>query len=416
MSETVREPVSRRPPLRLVRPEGPAAATGPGIWIGNQRTPLPEGVSEAEWTLEKVSIQNPRVRSLLGCADLLEEVMDSNFAILHCSPERLKLIQGRVSEVARLIRDEIGPLLGIRSKIPSLEAARRSAELSLQTLSITALAEVERLPALLEAGHVMQVRKLLCVSIGKLHAFLQDTFGKIMAGDPRSRHDSDYFLSRRFPRDVEEAEWLYTTVDRLYDSLRLMGPRSSQELHRLADRLRREGTIPGPEAWRRVRLLLDQLLDELAPMFKEILAQRGIRFDEMEMLDRYALDIPTRSRLLVELQATGCEVGERILGERAGRRSLVERIADLTTSHAIVGRRMAILLDELGQVLDELGTFVPIWLRHIELRRALLLWKEDGEPGDPSLRGEAEDLGLREEPEDLGLREEPEEPEAPAPA
>ena len=57
---------------------------------------LPEGVTAADWGLERVRVQNPSIRSYLGCIRLLEEVLDSNYAILHCSPERLLKIWRQV--------------------------------------------------------------------------------------------------------------------------------------------------------------------------------------------------------------------------------------------------------------------------------------------------------------------------------
>ncbi len=363
-----------RPKLELVAPAStsrsrPAAA----IQVGQYQVDLPEGVTTADWMLEKVAIQNPRIRAFLGCLELLEEVLDSNFAILHCSPERLLYIQRRVAKVANLIRSEIGPMLKGPSKIPALEAARRSAELSLQMLRVTALADVDRLGPMIEEEHYLQARKTLCVTLGKLHSFLQDTFGKIMAGDPRSLHDSDYFLSRRFPRDIEEAEWLYTTVERLWSYLRRLGGSRSEELLALAERLRKEGTVPDGRTWQDTQALLQSLLDELTPLLKEILAQRGIRFDEMEMLDRYTIDLPTQCNIVLELYATAQELTERIMVE--SQRSAQERIAELTSSHQILGQRTANLIDSIAHGLEELGTFVPIWLKHIELRRALLLKK-----------------------------------------
>ncbi len=363
-----------RPKLELVAPAStsrsrPAAA----IQVGQYQVDLPEGVTTADWMLEKVAIQNPRIRAFLGCLELLEEVLDSNFAILHCSPERLVYIQRRVAKVANLIRSEIGPMLKGPSKIPALEAARRSAELSLQMLRVTALADVDRLGPMIEEEHYLQARKTLCVTLGKLHSFLQDTFGKIMAGDPRSLHDSDYFLSRRFPRDIEEAEWLYTTVARLWSYLRRLGGSRSEELLALAERLRKEGTVPDGRTWQDTQALLQSLLDELTPLLKEILAQRGIRFDEMEMLDRYTIDLPTQCNIVLELYATAQELTERIMVE--SQRSAQERIAELTSSHQILGQRTANLIDSIAHGLEELGTFVPIWLKHIELRRALLLKK-----------------------------------------
>ncbi len=363
-----------RPSLELV---APAAAkltkSHDSIPVGKDRVDLPDGVSTHDWNLERASVQNPRIRAFLGCLDLLEEVLDSNFAILHCSPERLAYIQRRVARVATLIRTEIGPMLRSTSKVPALEAARRSAELSLQTLSVTALADVDRLGKLIEDGHYLQVRKLLCVCIGKLHSFLQDTFGKIMAGDPRSLHDSDYFLSRRFPRDIEEAEWLYTTVQRLNSYVRELGSSRSEQLTLVAEKLRREGTVPDGKTWDEIRDLLSSLLEELTPLLKEILAQRGIRFDEMEMLDRFTADMPTQCRIVLELYDTTQELTTRVMEDSA--RSTEERIEELTSSHAILGERTSNLIDSIANGLEELATFVPIWLRHIELRRALLLKK-----------------------------------------
>jgi len=54
--------------------------------MGDREAGLPEGVTAADWGLERVRVQNPSIRSYLGCIRLLEEVLDSNYAILHCSP------------------------------------------------------------------------------------------------------------------------------------------------------------------------------------------------------------------------------------------------------------------------------------------------------------------------------------------
>ncbi len=74
------------------------------------------------------------------------------------------------------------------------------------------IADIERYPDLPNSAQLPEVRKLLCVSIGKIHPFLRNTLGEILANDPRSRHDADYFLSRRFAKDIEESEWLYSSV------------------------------------------------------------------------------------------------------------------------------------------------------------------------------------------------------------
>ena len=91
---------------------------------------------------------------------------------------------------------------------------------SLQMLEVNLFHDLERFPAEDAVGSLTEERKLLCVSIGKLNGFLQDTLGELVAADPRSMHDADYFLSRKFPRDIEEAEWLYASVQDLRSYLR----------------------------------------------------------------------------------------------------------------------------------------------------------------------------------------------------
>ncbi|MFQ5791987.1 MAG: hypothetical protein ACE5JI_16055, partial [Acidobacteriota bacterium] len=109
------------------------------IQIGKYRVELPPGVTVADWALERVKVQNPRIRSYLGCIRMLEEVLDSNYAILHCSPERLLKIWRQVQQVCQLIRSELSPTLKEPSVFPSLDAARRNAEASFKTLAKTVI-------------------------------------------------------------------------------------------------------------------------------------------------------------------------------------------------------------------------------------------------------------------------------------
>src|SRR3712207_2307911 len=99
------------------------------------------------------------------------------------------------------------------------------------------------------ADQIMEVRKLLCVSIGQIHAFLHDTFGEVMSSDPRSLHDADYFLSRRFPRDIEEAEWLHATLVRLKHYVEELDAQRGFRLAAVASQIRREESVPTLKAW-----------------------------------------------------------------------------------------------------------------------------------------------------------------------
>ena len=351
--------------------DDPRRSTAPG----SQQIPLPAGLTLTDWNIEKVRWQNPRIRTFLGCFRLLGGVLESNYAILHCSPERLQDIWRKVRQVGELIRTEMTPLLRSPSQFPAIEQARQRAELALDMLSDSVLIDLERFPADVPGTQLIKVRKLLCVSIGKLHAFLQDTFGEIMANDPRSLHDADYFLSRRFPEDLEEAEWLHSTVSGMLKYLKEQEDSHTRSLGELADEIAREKKLPAGRTWKEATAYLRELVEVLTPKLKEVLALRGIRFYEMEILDRYAVEIPTQCRILIELQATGKRTIDEI-ESTATRRSLPERrqnVRDLKSCQAAISSRIISILREIDTELQDLSTFGPIWLDGITKRRALLL-------------------------------------------
>jgi hypothetical protein len=352
------------------------------ILVGNQQVTLPEGVTALDWSLERVNYQNPRIRSYLGCIRLIEGVLESNYALLHCSPERLLDIWAKVRQVAALIRTQLSPLLEVPSRIPRLEEARQSAGMALLMLDDHVLRGLDRFPDEVAPGQLMEIRKLLCVSIGQIHAFLHDTFGEVMSSDPRSLHDADYFLSRRFPRDIDEAEWLHATLVRLQDYLAgLEAPRQAH-LTEAARIIRRDEIVPSLPVWQPTANFLDVLLSGLTPKLKEVLALRGVRFYEMEILDRHAFEIPHRCHLLLDFQAAALEAVEGIKGAVGNSPAEKEQgVRDLIWCHASFGRRIATQISEIDTVLRDLVAFVPLWIEAVEKRRALLLRKslEEGE-------------------------------------
>lgn len=345
------------------------------IRVGEHKIPLPEGVTLADWSRERTFWQNPRLRAFLGCIRLLGSVMESNYAILHCSPERLLEIWRKVREVADLMLTQIAPLLDNPSPVPELEEARSHAEVSLTMLADTVLADLDRFPIdQIPHDQMLEIRKMLCVSIGKMHAFLQDTFGQLMAGDPRSLHDADYFLSKRFPQDVEEAEWLHNTVFKMQHYIAELDADRAKRLAPMVRLLRTEQSVPPERAWDDTRRFLGLLLSELTPKLKEVLALRGIRFHEMEILDRYAGELPEQCQVVLQLYEAAREATSQM--KLASGQSRVEReqnVRDLVFCHSVFAGRMARFLGEIDKTLRDLVAFVPLWLDGIEMRRALLL-------------------------------------------
>lgn len=350
------------------------------IQAGGHLVTLPEGVTTLDWALERVNYQNPRIRAFLGCIRLLDGVLESNYALLHCSPERLLDIWRKVRQVADLIRNRLSPLLDVPSKIAALEEARQSAGSSLGMLEYQVLRRLDAFPEDVPADQLLEVRKLLCISIGQIHAFLADTFGEVMAKDPRSLHDADYFLSRRFPQDIEEAEWLHATLSRLGDYLHKLDEARQLHMTAVASRMRREETVPGRSAWLETRAFLEVLLNGLTPKLKEVLALRGVRFYEMEILDRYAFDVPNRCRMAIDLQEVAMEAIEGLKkGTGGSRPERTQSVQDLLCCHSAFSQRIAGLLTEVDKALQDLVAFIPLWLEGVEKRRALLLKRELGQ-------------------------------------
>lgn len=354
------------------------------IRVGANQIALPEGVSVSEWGLERVTVQNPRIRAFLGCIRLLGSVLESNYAILHCSPERLQEIWRKVRKVAELIRTKIAPLLNVSSRIPSLETARQRASDSYHFLNESVLVRLDKYPETVAPHRLLELRKLLCVSIGQLHSFLQDTFSELAASDPRSGlHDADYFLSRRFSEDIDEAEWLHATVERLYKHVEHLMRLLPVELTALAEQMRQEKTIPRHQTWDDIASFLDLLQSSLVPKLREVLALRGIRFSEMEIIDRYAQELPARCRLLIEIHDFGSQAIEEIQATVGMTHNELEQCGrDLKTCHAVVSRRMASHMTEIDKMLRDLLSFVPIWLNGISMRRALMLGRLEDDDDD----------------------------------
>jgi hypothetical protein len=340
---------------------------------------LPSGITEEEWAVEKVKFQNPRIRLLLGCIHLIEEVLDSNYAILHCSRSRLIKIWQHVRKVCHLIRSGISPTLKEPSMFPDLDAAIHKADYSFKVLEISVIKAIERYPDQLTPDQQPAVRELLCVSVNSIYSFLRDTLGELLANDPRSRYDADYFLSKSFARDIEESESLYSSVYELRERMDGLQKLCSFEFETLLRHWEKEQMIPPPESWTKTEKLLQMLLDDLVPKLKEVLSQRSVRVKEIESLDRYAFEIPHQCKALIEIYEVGREVVGTVKSTNGG--TLKEReqtVEDLLRWHRVVSRRMFLRLSDLETTLRNLACFLPLWQSCIEKRRCLMLSKVAG--------------------------------------
>jgi hypothetical protein len=327
---------------------------------------LPDGVTLADWALERVRWQNPRIKCLLGCYQLLDQVFESNFAILHCSPSHLREVWSAVRQVASTLTGELRPLLSPSSCIPALDDARQAAEMVLAVLDEQLLTRIREMPAEVPEDDADELRRLLCVAIGQLHAFILDGLGQLMAADPRSQHNVDYFLTRKFARDVDEAEWLHTSVARLASYVARLDRDRVARLGAASRTIAATRRLPSPEEWAEVADYLGLLTAGLTPRLKQTLGLRGIRFAELELLDAHSTAIPTRCEVATSLYDAGRAALDEVAG--AGDPSPLRDRLDRLWSD-----RLLVELRTIDEHLCDLVAFVPVWLQGIENRRALLL-------------------------------------------
>jgi len=332
-----------------------------------------------EWPLEKVRWQNPRIRALLGSVQSLEGVLESNFAILHCSPTRLLEIWDTVRTVCEVAQTKVIPLMEHPSTLPDLDEAIRNSRQTLTFLDGEVFTHINRFPDRPEEDQFEDLRRTLCITIGKLHGILVDTLGEILAADPRSQHDVDYFLARKFPRDVEESEWLQTSVERLHRDLLRLNARLHTDLGPVIQTMARSEQLPSSEAWHRLADFLDALESAFAPKLKTIAGLRAIRFGELEVLQAHARDLPESCRVVGELYAAAGAIlftlteSLEALDAQAARKVAADVERVLCT-------RIVTCLRIIEDELRDLATFLPLWLNSIVKRRALMLRPKDELP------------------------------------
>jgi hypothetical protein len=335
-------------------------------------------ITPLEWAIEKVRWQNPRIRALLGSVRTLEGVLESNFALLHCSPTRLLEIWETVRDVCSVVQTDVTELMEQSSMLPDLDEAIRNSRETLTFLDREVFAQLDRFPDRPAEDDFDELRKTLCVSIGKLHGFLVDTLGEILAADPRSQHDVDYFLARKFSRDVEESEWLQTSVKQLESELARLNVRRHDDLGPVIDTMTRSGRLPSPGEWRQLAAFLESLVSDFAPRLKTVEGLRAIRFGELEVLQAHARDLPESCRVVAELYATAEVVLDTLASslEKEDSRTAEGMAADV---EQVLSSRITACLRVVENELRDLSTFVPLWLSSIEKRRALMLHpKDDG--------------------------------------
>jgi hypothetical protein len=365
-------------------------STQPGL--PNLVAVLPRGVTQADWAREMGRWQNPRIKAFLGCLQMIQQVLESNFAILHCSPSRLQEMLDRAREVAGALQGDIALLLNGASRIPELEASRLAVRANLRHIEQTLLAELDAYPDQIPHDRLGDLRKFMCVAVGQLHRFLQDSFGSLMAADPRARHDADYYLSRQFPRDVEEAEWLYESVTRLEESTLVLDAKRRTLLTETLQRISRERRIPSRAEWADTGAYLESLVSDFAPSLKEVTALKGIRLEELDLLTNYAHEIPTVSRIIAELYESSLGAIEKLRAEHNAT-AVADPLAKaaLKALHDTLCDRLLPQIRSLDDYLRDLTIFIPLWRRGISQRRALLLKPRDSR-GATSTLGTEDDV------------------------
>jgi hypothetical protein len=324
---------------------------------------LPEDVSEADWEIERDEVQNHRIRVVAASLRAIDDILESDYAFLHCSPERLQETWSTLVEVVANLRSDIRGALETPSRVPKLETARGRASDSLAILDLDLLARIDKYPADLPEDLQPEVRRLLCSVVGQLHAFLGHTLSALLDADPRGMGANDYSLSRRFPRHVHEAEWLYYSVGRLHDYLVDLDTYRDRQIKDLESSSAERRTVPVGAEWGNLMAFLEEVLETLVPQLKDVRAMEGIRYDEMQVLDEYLMSVPAACHTVIELQSVG-----RALIDRESRQEEVDLMSRV---QALLSKRLNQQVSRIDGALEDLSAFVGIWRAGIGHRRAL---------------------------------------------
>ncbi len=305
-----------------------------------------------------------------------------------------------VRHVCEVLRTDVARLMVSRSSLPELDQAVSNARDKLAFLGSEVFDHVDRFPEQPAELEFDDLRRALCVAIGKLHGFLVDTLGEILAADPRSSHDMDYFLARKFPRDVEEAEWLQTSVSRLDDDLRQFNAMRHASLGSAIDEMTESGRMPTTESWQRLAAYLDEIEAGLAPRLMGIIGLRGIRIDELDVLLAHAFQLPESCRRATELHDTACTVLTTLAGSLNAIDDDNGKAAVIAEVERALCSRINACLHSVEDELRDLAAFVPLWLNSVDQRRALILHPND-DISDDSAGGDSDRADSEQEPDPL---------------
>lgn len=342
---------------------------------------LPAGVREEAWRVEQRTLQNPRIRTLLRALSKLDGLVDGNLTLLHCSAEVLAEALRKTKQASQILATQFATVIEPPSVVPAIEEELESIRYAFENLERAALADLRKLTLSPARSEQMGNRKLLSLCIGRLHAFLQDSLVRLLAADPRSRHDSNHYLMKRFLKEKEDTEWLHYSVCELRDELEALNRWRELSLTRISAAIRREGVLPSGEAELVLRRFLARLQVDLLPCLRSLLTQSGVRYEEVEVLDRMVVEIPKLCTLIEVLWTTTREAEVNL--EQLRRDGISERA--MATPRIVLDdlcRRVADQIERLDQQVKDLSIFVPFWQYGVEGRRTWRLSIEKGKSED----------------------------------
>jgi hypothetical protein len=334
-------------------------------------TQLPADVSADEWADERDRLQDTRIQTLMASMEALEKAVDSRRSILHCSSDRLRDIWHQVRIVNAAVRNRIAPLLQQPSIVPALEVAVDNSRKSLSLLTEPVLPTFDSFAKTIRPESPLELRQAICTSVDQLRAFLQGTLEDLMAADPRTASNKEYFLSKRFSRDAGKSERLLRNISCLDEYLHATVGEFSKAVSPFLRELLVESSLPKNEEWTRVEDAL-ALVADLTAKLSELVARQGARADEIGFVKRCAQQLDSQSQCLVETYKTGCQTIEAIRSPAGTTTNATDKkVVDGNTCQAVFSRRIATLAHDLNDAVFQLSVFTQRWRTVIEKRRAL---------------------------------------------
>ncbi len=195
----------------------------------------------------------------------------------------------------------------------------------------TSLAEIAAILQCPEISSALRTAELINVILfknkyfpmgGIVRELLQTSFSELVAADPRSTHNSEYFFKREFSRGLERDLELREAVDELKAQLRILGafeigahPVEPGNIETILDELFPADSPPpsseNSPSILQLRKFCEKIRDQLVPTIHKVCFLQSVRYEDKVSLYERANSLLIHATMLIDRCSSGAPVTSR---------------------------------------------------------------------------------------------------------